>query len=117
MRTRPVWAYSVPDSVTFVATVSGSDRKNITAELARRYLKRRVDACGPGTVEGTGRLLHPVGKLSKDASLFENDYIVSCETAMTLTGADKYRWITTTNCPGGIVGGTPVYNVSKRGSR
>ena len=39
---------------------------------------------------------------------FENDFITNSATAMFLSPPDKYRAITTINCPGGIVGGIDV---------
>jgi hypothetical protein len=57
---------------------------------------------------------YPVGIFSgtSNGSYFENDYIVNCQTAMILSPPDKYRAITTENCPNGIEGGNDIDNQS-----
>jgi hypothetical protein len=66
------------------------------------------------TVSGTAGVRYPNGVLSEDSygNSFENDYFVSCNTGMKLSPPDKYRSITTTDCPTAISGGIDVDGVS-----
>jgi hypothetical protein len=66
------------------------------------------------TVSGSANHLFPVGVLSEESNgnYFEDDYFVRCSTAMSLSPSDKYRSISTTDCPGGIQGGIDVDGAS-----
>jgi parallel beta-helix repeat protein len=61
-------------------------------------------------VAGTAKVLYSFGILSIESAgnYFENLYIVSCGFGMSLSSPDKYRAITTTDCPTGISGGIDV---------
>jgi hypothetical protein len=52
-----------------------------------------------------------VGGTSK-GNYLESDWLVNCDTALKLQPEDKYRAITTDDCPNGIVGGIDVDGMS-----
>jgi hypothetical protein len=66
------------------------------------------------SVSGIGNELYPFGiaSINSSGNYFADDYIVSCKIGLQLSPADKYRSITTTDCPVPISGGNDVDNIS-----
>jgi parallel beta-helix repeat protein len=98
-------------------------------EVSKNFLTRSSNSWGIGIFNGTGnRVVNDsvssiltgggggavgTGILSQDGTnYFESDYIASCITGISMSATDKYRAITTSNCPTPIRGGIDVDDVS-----
>jgi hypothetical protein len=62
------------------------------------------------SVRGIGNELYPFGiaSINSSGNYLADDYIASCKFGLQLSPADKYRSITTTDCPVPISGGNAV---------